>query len=151
MREFKATSLQVSNSFLHWQPVPAGCSLFTHNSVGPAVQLLAAEGSHSDNGEEGPGVHHDKEVERFYTTQAWRKARDAVLKEHGGLCQICMSKGLIEPAVHVHHRIHLTAENINDPHITLDRSNLMALCEACHSEQHRTKRWRCDALGRVTL
>ena len=96
-------------------------------------------------------VHHDEAVERFYTTRAWKKCRAAVMAEHGGLCQICMSKGLIEPAVHVHHRIALTAENINDPHITLDRSNLMALCEACHAEQHRTKRWRVDALGRVSL
>ena len=95
--------------------------------------------------------HYDEAVDRFYSTHAWRKARQAVLREHGGLCQICLSKGLIEPAVHVHHRIHLTAENINDPHITLDRSNLMALCEACHAEQHRTKRWRCDALGHVEL
>ena len=54
-------------------------------------------------------------------------------------------------AVHVHHKVHLTAENINDPAIALDRSNLMALCEECHAEQHRTKRWRCDAMGHVTL
>jgi hypothetical protein len=51
----------------------------------------------------------------------------------------------------VHHKVHLTAENVNDPRIALDESNLMALCEACHAEQHRTVRWRCDELGRVTL
>lgn len=96
-------------------------------------------------------MHHDAEVERFYTTRAWRKARDAVLKEHGGLCQVCLSKGLIEPAMHVHHVKPLTADNVNDPHIALDRSNLMALCEACHSEMHRKKRWRCDAMGHVIL
>lgn len=96
-------------------------------------------------------MHHDAEVERFYTTRAWRKARDAVLKEHGGLCQICLSKGLIEPAMHVHHVKPLTADNVNDPHIALDRSNLMALCEACHTEIHRKKRWRCDAMGHVIL
>ena len=96
-------------------------------------------------------MHHDEAVERFYTTKAWRKCRAAVLSEHGGLCQICMSKGLIEPAVHVHHKIPLTADNINDPRITLDSSNLMALCEECHAEQHRKRRWRCDALGHITL
>ena len=96
-------------------------------------------------------MHHDAEVERFYTTRAWRKARDAVLKEHGGLCQICLSKGLIVPAVHVHHKVHLTPENLDDPRVALDSSNLMALCEECHAEQHRTKRWRCDAMGRVIL
>ena len=45
----------------------------------------------------------------------------------------------------------LTADNINDPLITLDSSNLMALCEECHAEQHRKRRWRCDALGHISL
>lgn len=96
-------------------------------------------------------MHSDESIEKFYTTRAWRKARDAVLKESGGLCQICLSKGLIQPAVHVHHKVHLTPENIDDPMIALDSSNLMALCEECHAEQHRTKRWRVDALGHVRL
>ena len=96
-------------------------------------------------------MHSDADIEKFYTSTAWRKCRAAVLKEHGGLCQLCLAKGLIEPAVHVHHRIHLTPENLSDPRIALDSSNLMALCEECHAEQHRTKRWRVDALGRVTL
>jgi 5-methylcytosine-specific restriction endonuclease McrA len=96
-------------------------------------------------------VHHDEAIERFYTTTAWRKCRAAVLKEHSGLCQLCLAKGLIEPAVHVHHIKPLTPDNLDDPRIALDRSNLMALCEACHSEQHRKKRWRCDAFGHVSL
>ena len=95
--------------------------------------------------------HHDERIEKFYTTTAWRKTRAAVLEEHGGLCQLCLTKGIIEPAVHVHHRIPLTPENLDDPRIALDSSNLMALCEECHAEQHRTKRWRCDALGHVEL
>ena len=96
-------------------------------------------------------MHSDPEVERFYTTTAWRKCRAAVLSENGGLCQVCMSKGLIEPAVEVHHKIPLTADNINDPRITLDSSNLMALCDECHKEQHRKKRWRVDASGHIEL
>ena len=96
-------------------------------------------------------MHHDAEIERFYTTRAWRKCRASFLKEKGGLCELCLKKGLIEPAVHVHHKVALTPENLNDPSIALDHSNLMALCEECHQEQHRTKRWRCDALGRVLL
>jgi len=96
-------------------------------------------------------VHRDADIERFYTTRAWRRCRDTVLKESGGLCQLCLSKGLIEPAVHVHHKVPLTAENLNNPMIALDSSNLMALCEACHAEQHRKKRWRCDAMGHVAI
>ena len=96
-------------------------------------------------------MHSDAEIERFYTTRAWRKCREAFLKEKGGLCEICLSKGLIEPAVHVHHRKPITPENLSDPSITLDTRNLMALCEECHAAQHRTKRWRVDALGHVRL
>ena len=96
-------------------------------------------------------MHHDADIERFYTTRAWRKSRESFLQEKGRLCEICMSKGLIEPAVHVHHKVPITPENLNDLRITLDHSNLMALCEECHQEQHRKRRWRCDALGRVSL
>ena len=96
-------------------------------------------------------MHSDANVERFYTSRAWRHCRENKLKEAGGLCEICYSRGLIVPAVHVHHKVHLTAENVNDPRIALDESNLMALCEACHAEQHRTVRWRCDAAGHVIL
>ena len=96
-------------------------------------------------------MHHDANVERFYTTQAWRKCRRSFLTERHNLCEICLAKGLIVPAVHVHHKIPLTSDNIRDPQITLDSSNLMALCEACHTEQHRKKRWRVDAMGHVIL
>lgn len=96
-------------------------------------------------------MHHDAEIEAFYTSRQWRKSRASFLKEKGGLCELCLKKGLIEPAVHVHHRTPITPENLGDPRITLDHANLMALCEECHQEQHRTKRWRCDALGRVIL
>lgn len=96
-------------------------------------------------------MHHSPEVERFYTTRAWRRCRDTFLASRGGLCEVCLKKGLIEPATDVHHKIHLTADNVGNPEISLNPDNLMALCEECHQEQHRTKRWRCDALGRVRI
>ena len=96
-------------------------------------------------------MHHDAKVEAFYTSRAWRRCRAAVLADRGGLCELCLRRGLIVPAVHVHHKTPLTADTVIDPSIALDESNLMALCEDCHQAQHRTKRWRCDAMGRVTL
>ena len=96
-------------------------------------------------------MHSDAAIENFYTTRAWRKCRAAFLSEKSGLCEICLSKGLIEPAVHVHHKTPITIEKLKDPRITLNHDNLMALCEECHQAQHRTKRWRCDELGRVLL
>ena len=96
-------------------------------------------------------MHHDAEIEQFYTSRPWRRCRESFLAEKGRLCEVCLSKGLIEPAVHVHHRTPITPETVGDPRITLDHANLMALCEECHQEQHRKNRWRCDALGRVSL
>ena len=96
-------------------------------------------------------MHSDERIEAFYSKRTWRKCRESFLKERGGLCEICLSKGLIEPAVHVHHRVPITPENLNNPLITLDHGNLMALCEECHQAQHRTKRWRVDGFGRVSL
>jgi len=95
--------------------------------------------------------HSDERIEAFYTSRAWRKCREAVLKENNYLCQVCLSKGLIEPAVEVHHIKPLTPETVDDPRIALDMSNLMALCDACHDAQHRKKRWRCDSMGHVQL
>ena len=97
-------------------------------------------------------MHHDENIERFYTSRIWRSCRQSFLISRNNLCEICMKKGLIVPAVHVHHRTPITPENLSDPEITLNHANLMALCESCHQEQHRTRRWRCDPLtGRVTL
>ena len=96
-------------------------------------------------------MHHDENIERFYTSRAWRACRQSFLNERGGLCELCWKRGLIVPAVHVHHLTHITPENLSDPAVTLNHANLMALCEECHAEQHRTKRWRCDPDGHVAL
>lgn len=96
-------------------------------------------------------MHHDENIERFYTSRIWRSCRQSFLVSRDGLCELCMKKGLIRPAVHVHHKQPITPENLSDPAITLNHANLMALCEECHQEQHRTKRWRCDPDGHVNL
>lgn len=96
-------------------------------------------------------MNKDPAIEAFYTTWAWRKCRDSFLTSKGRLCEICLKKGLIEPAVHVHHKTSITPENVKDPEITLNHNNLMALCEKCHTEQHRKKRWRCEPDGHVHI
>lgn len=53
----------------------------------------------------------------------------------GGMCEICHGDlGCI-----VHHKITLTADNINDPEISLNRANLQHVCHDCHN--------RIDNLG----
>ena len=56
------------------------------------------------------------------------------------------------PADEVHHKIHLTPENINRPEVALNWRNLIALCKDCHLKEHRKeKRWKVDDDGNVQL
>ena len=90
-------------------------------------------------------------AEEFYASQAWRECREAYKSSVGGLCECCRAKGLITPAEIVHHKVHLTPENINNPNVTLNFDNLEALCRVCHGEKHKRikKRYTVDKDGRV--
>ena len=94
----------------------------------------------------------------FYRTQAWKDTRRNYLKSVGGLCEKCLAKGLIEPAVIVHHKIPLSEDNVSDLSISLGWGNLEALCRKCHAEVHddmyaeRTgRRYRIDDNGKVVI
>lgn len=62
-----------------------------------------------------------------------------------------MEKGLYRAGVIVHHKIHITPENINDPSVVLNWDNLQLVCRDCHAEIHGrlNKRYKLDELGRV--
>lgn len=87
----------------------------------------------------------------FYKGQQWQNCRKAYAKSAGGLCERCIKRGLYVPGEIVHHRTHLTPDNINDPEITLSWSNLELLCRDCHADAHRgyEKRFTVDEKGRV--
>lgn len=71
----------------------------------------------------------------FYNSSLWKDTvRPAMLKRDRYKCQ---SKGCYNPAEEVHHIIHLTEENINDPNITVNPKNLISLCSECHKAIHR--------------
>ncbi len=72
----------------------------------------------------------------FYSSSRWKKCRDTFIQnrmlEDGGLCQECKEQlGYI-----VHHKEHLTPENINNPNVTLNESNLEWVCKECHDKLH---------------
>lgn len=92
------------------------------------------------------------EFKDFYSSTAWKRCREGYKKKVGGLCERCLKHGRIEPAEVIHHRIHLTPENIHDPRIALSWDNLEALCWSCHETEHKgkAKRYTVDAEGRVT-
>lgn len=67
----------------------------------------------------------------FYSSKAWQMCREAALMRDKYLCVKCGS-----PASDVHHIIHITRENVNDPSVTLNQENLISLCKDCHNREH---------------
>lgn len=89
----------------------------------------------------------------FYNSTEWKKCRESYAKSKRYLCEDCLSKGLYTPGEIVHHIINLTPENINDPSVTMNFSNLRLVCRKCHGEEHaqRDRRYVIDELGRVYI
>ncbi len=73
-------------------------------------------------------------AKKFYKSAAWKKCRNAYFNSRHGLCERCSGPGKI-----VHHIEYITPENINDPAITLNHSNLELLCQDCHNREHHEK------------
>ena len=92
---------------------------------------------------------HDSPTDYFYNTQAWKKARNAYKKSVGGLCERCLRSGIIRAGEFVHHKIHLSVQNIDDPKITLGFDNMELLCRDCHAAEHAKRRYVVDAEGNV--
>ena len=59
----------------------------------------------------------------FYLSKEWRRARAYVFNRDAGLCVRCGALGEI-----VHHKEHLTPQNISNPEIALGEGNLELLC-----------------------
>lgn len=72
----------------------------------------------------------------FYNSQRWKNTRDAYMRMGQGLCEPCLAAGRFTPAVIVHHKVHLSPENIDDPTITLNFDNLERVCRDCHAKEH---------------
>lgn len=88
---------------------------------------------------------------RLYKSKAWQRTSKAYAQSVGGLCEHCLKQGVYKAGEIVHHKIHLSPENINDPSITLSWDNLELVCRTCHGRLHDTKpkRYSLDELGRV--
>jgi 5-methylcytosine-specific restriction enzyme A len=76
----------------------------------------------------------DRKAERdaFYSSARWMRLRAAFLCENP-LCVRCLTEDIVEVAVIAHHKV----ERLADPSLSLDSSNLEALCESCHSKHHK--------------
>ena len=79
-------------------------------------------------------------IREFYGSNQWRKTRDNYWRKRKGLCERCLSKGILKQGDQVHHKVRLTLQNINDPRITTDEHNLEVLCKECHENEHKPNR-----------
>lgn len=70
-------------------------------------------------------------AKQFYLSKQWRETREYIFKRDMGLCVRCGNPGEI-----VHHKIHLTPRNIDNPAITMSEDNLETLCRECHATEH---------------
>ena len=86
----------------------------------------------------------------FYDSEAWKKCRESYRKSRGGLCERCLKEGIVRAGRIVHHKVHLNADNIDDPNVTLNWDNLELVCMDCHAAEHGSKkRWKVDLYGNV--
>ena len=97
----------------------------------------------------------------FYHSPSWRRNRnnymDRVLDTPFGIvppmmCERCYSMGKLVPAKVVHHKVHLTPLNINDPNVTLSYDNFQRLCQDCHAYVHtgyEPPRYTFDSQGNL--
>lgn len=72
----------------------------------------------------------------FYHSKAWKKTRDSYAKSQHWVCERCLKRGTVSYGSIVHHIVHLTPENINNPDISLSFDNLELVCRKCHAELH---------------
>lgn len=77
---------------------------------------------------------------KFYKSREWIITREQYLKKVNHLCERCLKENKITPAYIVHHKIYLTAENYQDPNISLNMENLEALCLEHHNQEHFGKK-----------
>lgn len=91
-------------------------------------------------------------AKQFYASKAWAKCRNAYRKKARGLCERCLKQGIYSPGQIVHHKIHLTPDNITDPNIALSFDNLELLCRECHQREHsKQQRYRIEPDGSLTI
>lgn len=68
---------------------------------------------------------------KFYQGKAWRDTQAAYMASQHYTCERCGGLARV-----VHHKEHITPQNIGDVNITLAWDNLEALCMDCHNMEH---------------
>jgi len=73
----------------------------------------------------------NSDLKWFYNSKEWKQARLQKLAEVSYRCEECS-----KIAEEVHHKVAVKITNFHDINITINRSNLIALCKDCHNKVH---------------
>lgn len=93
----------------------------------------------------------------FYNSNEWKMCKQNYINKMPlnmrGLCEKCYAKGEHTLGKELHHKIHLTPNNIHDRNVTLNRENLILLCFDCHQNEHgnrkQEKSYKFDEYGNL--
>lgn len=78
-----------------------------------------------------------KERQAVYQSSRWQKLRLAYLVDNPN-CEACLKRGVVTPAVDVHHKISFVgvANEVAAYELAYTYDNLMSLCKECHQKIH---------------
>lgn len=74
----------------------------------------------------------------FYNSSRWKKKRLQILKRDKYQCQICKRYGKQTEGTHVHHIVELEDDSL----LALIDSNLVTLCNKCHTAWHKSQEFK---------
>lgn len=78
--------------------------------------------------------------QKVYQSAKWQRLRKAKLMQNP-LCEECLAKGIVKPAVDIHH-IDSFMNYTGNMRLqkAYDFNNLQSLCKECHSELHKSNK-----------
>ena len=80
------------------------------------------------------------ELQRFYSSKAWRDLRNVLIIERHGICERCGKDFSADTSQLIaHHKEHLTDDTLVDPMVAVNPDNIEIVCEKCHSHYHAYK------------
>lgn len=74
--------------------------------------------------------------QKIYQSAEWKKLREAKLLQNP-LCEICLSKGIVTPAIDIHHIDSFTKyDGLKLLEVAYNYGNLLSVCKQCHQKLH---------------
>ena len=74
----------------------------------------------------------------FYNSKGWKALRHQKLSEQP-LCELCLQRGMTNPATQVHHAIKFFDQYDENMKwlLLLDKDNTVSVCDKCHQHIHK--------------